>query len=418
MLAAYLLHARYDVTLFESAARLGGHTHTVTVADPRGPLNIDTGFIVYNERNYPHFTRLLARLGVATQPSNMSFALRDERSGLEYQGDSINTLFAQRRNLLRPSFYRMLLDVARFYRRAPELLSVAPDALTLGEYVRQARFSDIFVQQHLIPMGAAIWSANPREFLEFPAPYFVRFCHNHGMLNFRDRPSWRTITGGSIEYLRKLTAPLADRIRLSTPVRAIRRAADRVEIVTDGPAERFDQVVLATHSDQALALLADPAPEEREILGAMRYQPNETTLHTDTSVLPRTRRAWASWNYHVPASPSERATITYNMNMLQTLASDQTYCVTLNRAPAIDPARVLLRLEYHHPVYTCASVAAQQRHAEISGRRRTHFCGAYWGYGFHEDGVNSALRVATGLGINVDALLCAPAGAAGAGGHA
>ncbi len=394
MVAAYLLRAEHDLTVFEAGDYVGGHTNTIVVDDQTGPTNVDTGFIVYNEWTYPNFCKLLDELGVATQPSSMSFSVRDEAADLEYKGDNLNTLFAQRSNLLRPGHYRMLYEILRFYRRSRDLLHNGTNGATLGEYVRQNGYSNEFVERHLIPMGAAIWSADPQQFYDFPAAYFVRFCHNHGMLNLFRRPQWRVIRGGSIQYVEKLTAAFRDRIRLNTPVTSIRRFPSHVEVSSKGhEAERFDQVVIATHSDQALRMLADPSPAECEILGAMRYQSNDVVLHTDTQCLPQRRRVWASWNYHIPPQPQAAATMTYNMNMLQTLRTQRTYCVTLNSTDRISETDVLRRFEYDHPVYTTKSVAAQKRHGEISGVNRTHYCGAYWGYGFHEDGVNSALAV-------------------------
>lgn len=395
--AAHRLHAAHDLTVFEAGAHVGGHTNTVRVAEGDRELAIDTGFIVYNERTYPNFCKLLAQLRVATQPSVMSFSVRDERCGLEYMGDSVNTLFAQRRNLLRPAFYRMLIEIVRFYRESRRLLATPDGGVTLGSYLAENRYSSEFVEQHLIPMGAAIWSADPQQFYDFPAAYFVRFCHNHGMLNLFRRPQWRVIRGGSAEYVRALIAPFADRIRLNSPVEWVRREPAHVEVAVAGRVQRFDEVIFATHSDQALRLLRDPSPSEQSVLGAIRYQRNHTVLHTDERLLPRSRRAWASWNYHVPERSRGGVTMTYNMNMLQTLSSSRTYCVSLNCGDRIDEHQILRTFEYHHPVYTPAAVAAQQRHAEISGVNRTHYCGAYWGYGFHEDGVNSGMRVAAAV---------------------
>ncbi len=399
MVAAHLLQDAHDLTVFEAADYVGGHTNTVRVEDATGAVNVDTSFIVYNERTYPNFCRLLERLGVETQPSLMSFSVRDEAAGLEYKGDNLNTLFAQRSNLFRPGHYRMLFEILRFYRKSRRLLNNGTNGTTLGEYVRREGYSSEFVERHLIPMGAAIWSADPQQFYNFPAGYFVRFCHNHGMLNLFDRPQWRVIRGGSIQYVRKLTAPFRERIRLSTPVTAIRRMPTHVEVTSQRHGtERFDHVILATHSDQSLRMLADPSDSEREILGCMRYQRNDVALHTDTRIMPQRRRAWASWNYHIPSQQQSLATMTYNMNMLQTLDTAETYCVTLNDTSRLEQSRILRNIEYHHPVYTTESVTAQKRHAEISGVNRTHYCGAYWGYGFHEDGVNSALAVCRHFG--------------------
>jgi len=390
--AAHHLHREHDITVFEAGGHAGGHTHTHDIELHGRSYAVDTGFIVFNDRTYPNFIRLLENLGVAWQESSMSFSVRDEASGLEYNGTSLDTLFAQRRNLLRPSFLGMVRDILRFNREAPALLDAPDDTLTLQRFLAQENYGRGFVDHYLVPMGAAIWSTDPQRMLGFPARYFVRFLHNHGMLSVNDRPVWRTVKGGSREYVRRLTAPFASRIRLRTPVRGLRRFASHVVVETDRGAERFDAAFLACHSDQALALLRDPAAAEREVLGAIRYQENEAVLHTDTRLLPRARRAWAAWNYHVPPVAMDRVALTYNMNILQRLKAPETLCVTLNRSNAIDPSRVLKRIVYHHPLYTPEAVAAQARQRELNGALRTYYCGAYWRFGFHEDGVVSALE--------------------------
>lgn len=389
--AAHHLHREHDIAVFEAGGHAGGHTHTHDIELDGRRWAIDTGFIVFNDRTYPNFIGLLDELGVASQESSMSFSVRVEAGGLEYNGTTLNSLFAQRRNLLRPSFLGMVREILRFNREAPALLESAAAELTLGAFLEHGGYGRPFIDHYLVPMGAAIWSTDPQRMLGFPARYFVRFLHNHGMLSVNDRPVWRTIRGGSREYVRRLTAPFAPRIRLRTPVRGLRRFASHVLVETDHGAERFDAAFLACHSDQALALLRDPTGPEREALGAIGYQENEAVLHTDARLLPRRRLAWAAWNYHVPAAPRERVALTYNMNILQRLDAPQTFCVTLNRSEAIDPARVLKRIVYHHPLYTPAAVAAQARQRELNGARRTYYCGAYWRFGFHEDGVVSAL---------------------------
>lgn len=397
--AAYLLSRRYEVTVFESDARLGGHTHTHDMTVDDGNFAVDSGFIVYNERNYPNFVRLLEELQVPTQPSSMSFSVQNARSGVEYNGTSLNTLFAQRRNLFRPAFHRMIRDILRF-NRAGRAFAEHPDAaLTFGAFLDRGGYSRELREDYIIPMGAAIWSADPKTLLEFPAQFFLRFFNHHGMLSVDDRPPWRVIRGGSREYVKCLIQPFCERIRLSTPVERIRRGADHVQVATPGGEERFDHCVVAVHSDQALRLLADANDVEKQVLGAIPYQRNLTLLHTDTQVMPRSSRAWASWNYHLPLQAKAAAGVTYYMNMLQSLRSQSRFFVTLNRSEAVTPAKILKQMEYHHPVYTTAAVAAQARWREISGVRRTHFCGAYWGYGFHEDGVKSALRVCEALGV-------------------
>lgn len=401
MTAAYLLNPHHDIVVFEAAGRIGGHTHTVDVEDAGGSIPIDTGFIVCNDRTYPNFLKLLTRLGVVPQPSDMSFSVHCERTGLEYSGGSWNGLFAQRRNLLRPSFHRMLADIVRFNREAPRLLEDAAEGPTLEEFLRTHGYREEFVTRYLLPMGAAIWSSTPAQMLEFPARYLVEFFKNHGLLDVFDRPQWFTIPGGSWTYARKLTAPYLDRIRLKTPVLAIRRDAAAVVVSTGQGEERFDHVILATHSDQALRMLADATAGERAVLGAMPYQENDVVLHRGVSQLPRLRRAWSSWNYHLDAASAERATVTYWMNRLQRLETTSEYCVSLNRTQRIAPAEILGQYTYHHPVYQSAGVAAQKRWSEVSGTNRVSFCGAYWGFGFHEDGVTSALRVANTFGVSL-----------------
>ncbi len=395
--AAWHLHREHRLTIFEANDYIGGHTNTVETEFWGKTYAVDTGFIVYNNWTYPNFIQLLDRLGVASQPTVMSFSVRCERTGLEYNGQDLNTLFAQRFNLFRPSFHRMLRDILRFNREAPALLE-GDGEISLNDYLREQRYSREFIEQYIIPMAAAIWSAEPGLMGEMPARFFVQFFKNHGLLSVNQRPQWRVIQGGSRNYVGPLIAPFRDRIRLNCPVEWVRRQPNHVQVKTrHGPVERFDEVVIATHSDQALRLLADLTPREREILGAIPYQENEAVLHTDTRLLPRRKLAWAAWNYHLAAQPQTRVAVTYNMNILQNLDAPVTFCVTLNRSEAIDPARILYRAIYHHPVFTDAGVRAQARRDEISGVNRTWYCGAYWSYGFHEDGVNSGLAVARGL---------------------
>jgi predicted NAD/FAD-binding protein len=396
---AHLLHPRHEIVVFEAEDRPGGHSRTIAVEHEQGVDHVDTGFVVYNERNYPGFARLLERLGVATQPSEMSFSVSDGKGGFEYNGASPNGLYARRSSLLRPSFHRMVRDLLRFNREAPALIGLNGSGPTLMEFLDRRRYSPEFVERLIVPQAAAVWSADPRQLGTFPASLLAEFFDNHGMFGFADRPSWRTVTGGSARYVERLTEPLRDRLRLSSPVVRIERFEDRVEVTPAGAApERFDEVVVAAHSDQALALLADPSAAEAELLTAIPYQPNDVVLHTDASLLPRRRRARASWNFHLQDRPAKRATVTYHMNRLQSLAGEHDYCVTLNRSDAIDPERIVSARELSHPVFTHAGLAAQRRWTEISGVRRTHYCGAYWGYGFHEDGVESARRVCEGFG--------------------
>jgi predicted NAD/FAD-binding protein len=392
MVAAYHLSRAHDVTVYEAGDRIGGHTHTVDVEWRGRDYAVDTGFIVFNDWTYPNFIRLIDELGVPWQPSDMSFSVRCESSGLEYNGTSLNSLFAQRRNIARPSFLRMVADIMRFNRRAPRLLEGGSDSLTLGAYLDREGYSSYFIEHYIIPMGAAIWSSRPVDMLDFPARFFVEFFANHGFLSVNDRPTWRVIRGGSREYARRLSAAFGAGLRLNTPVASLQRQPHQVAVrLKNGTVEHFDQVFICCHSDQALMLLSDPSHEEREILGAIPYQANEALLHTDASLMPRRPLAWAAWNYHLPIEKSGGVSVTYNMNILQSLRAPAQFLLTLNRADAVDPRTVLGRYVYHHPVYTTAAVAAQRRRAEINGVRRTFYCGAYWSYGFHEDGVNSAL---------------------------
>ncbi len=402
LVAAYLLHPEHELTVYEAAAGAGGHTNTIRVDNGAETLHIDTGFIVFNDRNYPSFERLLDRLGVASQPSDMSFSVSDASGRLEYCSTSLNGLFAVRRHLATPSFLRMVLEVPRFQRACRALLCAQPPGPSLTAWLAQQRFSSEFIERLIIPQASAVWSADPQQMWSLPARFLAEFFDNHGMLSLRTRPKWKVVRGGSARYVEELTRPLAARIRLSTPVEAVSRYADGVTVAVRGQRpERFDHVVIATHSDQALALLSDPSPAEREILGAIPYQPNEAVLHTDTRMLPRRRRAWASWNYHLLADQHGRAAVTYHMNRLQSLRSRRQFCVTLNRTASIDPRSVIATIAYAHPVFTAAGVAAQQRVGEISGVNRTHFCGAYWGWGFHEDGVRSAVRVSRSFGASL-----------------
>jgi predicted NAD/FAD-binding protein len=397
LVAAHLLHRDHAITLFEANEYLGGHTHTVSVQLGSAMWEVDTGFIVYNEPNYPQFTQLLTRLGVTSQPSSMSFSVRADRTDFEYNGSTLNQLFGQRQNLLKPSFYRMVMDIVRFNRAAPRAILDGAAGATLEEYVAATGYSRQFVDHYLVPMASALWSQPRERVLDMPLAFLVRFLEHHGMLALRDRPEWRVIRGGSRRYVEALIRPFRDRIRLRHPVHAVTRLPTHVEV--DG--ESFDEVILACHADEVLKMLTDPTPAEREILAAFPYQANDVVLHTDDSLLPRRRSLWAAWNYHLAEDPAAPVAITYDMNILQKLEAPVTFCVTLNRTAEVAPERVLRRLTYHHPVTTTASVRAQRRHGEISGVNRTHYCGAYWGNGFHEDGVTSALAAASPFGATL-----------------
>lgn len=404
MTTAWLLHRDHEVTMFEANDYVGGHTCTVDEVSGGRTHAVDTGFIVFNERTYPNFVRLLKTLGVAWQPSDMSFSVRADDDDVEYNGTSLDTLFAQRRNLVRPSFLRMVRQILRFNREATAFAAAGDAETTLGEFLARGGYGREFRDHYILPMGCAIWSADRAMMDRFPFRYFAKFFANHGMLSVDDRPQWLVIRGGSRAYVEPLTAPFRDRIRLRTPVEAVRRGADGVEVVPAGaPAERFDAVVLASHADQSLRMLADPTDEERAVLSAFPYQGNRTTLHTDASILPRRRRAWAAWNYLLDEGSADAAgpSVTYWMNRLQSLDAADEFCVTLNRDDRVDASRVRRTFHYEHPIYTREGVALQGRQAELCGRDRTFFCGAYWGFGFHEDGVRSALVVGEKFGRGV-----------------
>ncbi|SEI44107.1 Predicted NAD/FAD-binding protein [Azotobacter beijerinckii] len=397
---AYLLARRHRITLFEAGDWIGGHTHTVDVRLDGRDYAIDTGFIVFNDWTYPRFIQLLERLGVASQPTEMSFSVHDPASGSEYNGNSLNSLFARRRNLLSPRFLGMLRDILRFNREALRDLAeqrIAAD-ITLGDYLARGRYGQRFVDHYIVPMGAAIWSMSLADMRRFPLQFFVYFFRNHGLLSVDDRPQWRVIRGGSRRYVTPLTATFRERIRLNCPVQRVERDAEGVTLHSPAGRERFDKLVFACHSDQALALLAAPSPAEREILGALPYAGNDVVLHTDTRLLPRRPLAWACWNYRLGGPAEQPAAVTYNMNLLQGIDSDTTFCVSLNQTAAIDPAKILGRYRYAHPQYSLAGIAAQARWRELHGAQHTYYCGAYWANGFHEDGVVSALRVAGAFG--------------------
>jgi uncharacterized protein len=398
LVAAHLLHREHALTVYEADGRVGGHANTIRVDADGETHRIDTGFIVFNDRNYPSFERLLGKLGVATQPSHMSFSVSDGRGDFEYAGTPLG-LFARPANLVSPTFLGMLRDWRRFNREARALIGMNGTAPSLGIWLEERGFSRHFIERLIVPQASAVWSADPAQMWSFPASFMAEFFDNHGMFSLRDRPRWRTVSGGSARYVDAITTPWRDRVRLRAPVRRVERLPDRVRIEADGcESEDFDEVVIATHSDQALAMLADPSEAELEILGAIPYQRNEAVLHTDASLLPRRRTAWSSWNFHLTEAPAQRTTVTYWMNNLQSLRADRQFLLTLNRGNAIDPGKLIRRFIYDHPVYTAAGVRAQGQHEEISGPRRTHYCGAYWGWGFHEDGVLSALRACERIG--------------------
>lgn len=398
--SAHLLNRSHEITLFEASDWIGGHTHTVDVTVDGRNYAVDTGFIVFNDWTYPNFIRLLGLLGVRFKPTTMSFSVTDPDSGLEYNGNNFNSLFAQRRNLLSPGFWGMLRDIVRFNREALRDLEeqrISADT-TLDQYLKAGKYGERFILHYIVPMGSAIWSMSMADMLAFPLQAFVRFFKNHGLLSVTHRPQWQVIEGGSSAYVAPLIAPMADRIRVNCAVTRVERDADGVVIHSPAGVERFDKVVFACHSDQALKLLSAPSATEQSILGAMPYADNEVVLHTDTRLLPECELAQAAWNYRLGGPGHTSAAVTYDMNLLQGIDSPTRFCVSLNQSAGISPFKVLAKYTYAHPQFSLSAVAAQARWEELNGANHTWYCGAYWGNGFHEDGVVSALRVAGALG--------------------
>ncbi len=397
----YLLHREHDIAVFEAGGRIGGHTETHDIEIDGERHAVDTGFIVFNEHYYPNFVKLLARLNVASQPTRMGFSVQSGATGLEYAGASLDGLFAQRRNLIRPAHLRMLWDLLRFQREGLSTLAGIGDETTVEEYVASNGYSRQFADDFLLPLGSALWSSPLARFRRFPIRFVIEFLANHGMMQVFGRPDWRVVQGGSSRYVQPLTAGFQDRIRLRCAVRRAHRDAGGVTVVSDAGPERFDHLILACHADQALAIVGNPSPAEREILGHFPYERNDTVLHTDASVLPKNRRAWASWNYRLVEAAEVRAAVTYNMNILQGIRSRHIFCVSLNE-PGINPKSVLRRITYHHPIFRPGRANAQRRHAELIGNDRISYCGASWGFGFHEDGVRSALAVCGQFGARLE----------------
>ena len=393
--AAYLLNDSHDVTLFEAGDYIGGHTHTHALDG----IHVDSGFIVYNEWTYPNFIKLLTRLKVETQETSMSFAVRSEEPDFEYGAESLSGIIAQKKNLLSPRFYQMWLDFVKFNKKAKLEFDreTIPD-VTLDIYAKN--FSRVFRDYYLFPIAASIWSGGTANVREMPARFFVRFFQNHGLLNVINRPKWRTIKNGSFSYIKPLTEKFAHKILLNRSVKIVTRLPKGVELQLENEIFFADEVIFACHSDQVLKILKNPLPLEREILEAIPYEKNEAILHSDISVLPKRHAAWSSWNYLVSSDKTAKAVLTYNMNILQKIDSPKTYLVTLNGRDQIDPAQIIKIMQYAHPHFTLAGIAAQKRHGEISGVSNIHYCGAYWRNGFHEDGVWSALQVTKHFGVN------------------
>lgn len=408
---AYLLNQHHDVTVFEAESKPGGHSNTAEFELDGRDYRIDTGFIVYNDRTYPNFMALLAQLQIHGAATAMSFAVRCDRTGVEYSGTGLDGVFAQRSNALRPSFLRMVWDILRFNRQGTADAECVAAEMTVGDYLKANGYGRSFAEHYLLPMGAAIWSCPTGTFADFPIQFILQFYRNHGLLSLTNRPQWYTIPGGSRQYVSRLTAPFQNKIRTSCPVRQVRRDSFGATILTDSGASLFDEVIFACHSDQALSMLEQPSSIEQSVLTAFPYEQNDAVLHTDESILPRCRKAWSSWNYRIGQQPETRATITYNMNILQHIQSPHTFCVTLNDTETIDPAKVISRHRYAHPLFTIERASMQALHGRLIRSNRTSYCGAYWGNGFHEDGVNSALAVCRRYGIagidgTFDASLC------------
>lgn len=399
--AGWYLSRKHEVSLFEKDTRLGGHTNTVMVENGGDPIPVDTGFIVHNDRTYPNLVRLLSELGVETQPSDMSFSVSNRQTGFEYSSRGINGFFAQRSNILRPEHYLLLAEILRFNRTAPKLLDLpGAESATVGDVIDDGRYHEVFTDCYLLPMASAVWSMSLDSIRYFPALTLLRFFHNHGMLGINTHPKWKVIRGGSRTYIPLLTAPFKEQIFLDARIQTVSRQENGVTLnFEDRPAIAFDQVVFACHGDQVLPLLEQPTGAERDVLGNFKTSRNVASLHTDSSLLPMHSAARASWNYNLGLTGTNAVTLTYHMNRLQSLKTEKDYCVTLNGENAIDGAKVLRKIVYHHPLYTQEAVRAQRRWSEISGRKRTHYCGAYWFYGFHKDGLNSALRVARALSV-------------------
>ena len=401
--SAYLLNRNHDITVFEANDYIGGHTHTHNIKIKNKEYAVDTGFIVYNERTYPNFIKLLDTLGVERQLSTMGFSVKSASEDYEYAGESLNSLFAKRSNIFRLGFLRMLYEMYRFGKKSDSTGLGLDVSITLGTYLRSENYSNEFINYFIIPMGAAIWSTPANKVLDMPAYFFIKFFYNHGMLEIINRPKWWVIKDGSSAYIKKIIKGFESKINLSSPIRTVSRLDNGIEIEIANSKKPliFDAVVFATHSDQALGMLKDPTEKEKDILSSIPYQKNEVLLHTDSSVLPKRKLAWASWNYQLDSNPESPVVLTYNMNILQSLDCDETFCVTLNDHQSVDKSKVLKKITYHHPLFTVKGIEAQKRKLEISGVNNTYYCGAYWHNGFHEDGVASAIEVCKHFGEQI-----------------
>jgi predicted NAD/FAD-binding protein len=405
LLTTYLLQHRYHVSLYEQQDYLGGHTNTVDIEQNGIQYPVNTGFIVFNDWTYPNFIRLIDHLGVASEASDMSFSVRCDKTQLEYNGASLNSLFSQRKNLINLRFWHMIKDIMKFNKEATQAFITGnlKSGITLANYLKENHYTDEFVRYYVVPMGSAIWSASESDMMQFPAEFFVRFFHHHGLLSINNRPQWRVISGGSRSYVDTLKKKLEGPIYVNRGVSTVVRSEHGISISDSaGITDEYDAVVFACHSDQALNILNKPTQDERDILGAIPYQSNSVILHTDTRLLPRRKRTWAAWNYRIPQSDHQSVSVSYNMNILQNFDSEVTFCVSLNQDEYIDPNKILRRYQYSHPCFTLDGIHAQNRFCDINGKNRTFYCGAYWLNGFHEDGVNSAIRVAKSLNVQFD----------------
>lgn len=395
--AAYLLSKKHNVTVFEKNNRIGGHTATVDIEKAGAKYAIDTGFIVFNDKTYPNFLALLAEIGIGKQATEMSFSVHNCQTGMEYNGHNLDTLFAQRRNLFRPKFWGLVKEILRFNKQCKVIFEQQDyqSGYTLGEFLAENNFSDFFAEHYILPMGAAIWSSSLAQMETFEFRFFVQFFHNHGLLNIADRPQWYVIPNGSRSYLQPLCQSFKNNITLNADISGINRIDNKVQLhFNNADSQTFDEVVIACHSDEALALLSDASEDEKAILSAMPYSENSVILHTDKNLLPQREKAWASWNYQLSQDREKAASVTYNMNILQGIQSPHTFCVTLNQKEAIEPSTILREFTYHHPIFSAQSINAQQQRHLICGVNHTHFAGAYWHNGFHEDGVRSGVEVA------------------------
>ena len=400
--SAYILSKKHEVYLFEKNDYIGGHTHTHEIKENTNNINVDSGFIVYNENTYPNFIKLLDILNIERQHTKMGFSVKSNSQDFEYAGNSINSIFSQRKNIFNPSFLKMVYDILKFNYQSKRDIKKISTNITLKQYLDSSSYSKEFIDKYIIPMGAAIWSTSPELMLQVPAVFFIRFFKNHGLLDITNRPQWWVIKNGSNQYVKEIIKPFKENIKLNTKISSIKRKNNGVEVSYNDDKEFFDSVIIATHSDQALLLIDDLTDKENDILGKIKYQKNTALLHTDTSILPNRKIAWSSWNYLINHDQEKIVTLTYNMNILQTLKSNKTYCVTINDSTNIDKSKILKEIKYSHPLFTIDSVDAQKRKDEICGKNDTYFCGAYWGYGFHEDGVNSALDVCKKFGLSLD----------------